>query len=170
LGEQLRATQGATASRETTQRIAQASAQLAHTLEDLRELARGLHPRILADAGLPGALRAIADRTTMPMAISVEADGLPAHIEAAAYFVCAEGVANVVKYASAAHIRMAVRAEAGILRVEVEDDGVGGADLGGGSGLRGLADRVEALGGTLRVESPPGAGTRLTADIPIPNN
>jgi signal transduction histidine kinase len=169
LGEELRATRGATAGTETAERVTEASAQLAYTLEDLRELAGGLHPRILADAGLRGALRAIADRTTLPMTISVEADGLPAGVEAAAYFVCSEGIANIVKYASAANVRVTVRADEDVLRVEVEDDGIGGADLSGGSGLRGLADRVEALGGTLRVDSPSGAGTRLTADIPIPS-
>jgi signal transduction histidine kinase len=142
---------------------------LALTLAELRELAAGLHPRVLSQRGLAGALAALAERSPLPVEVEVEvpAGRLPEEIEAAAYFVCSEALANVAKYASASRAAVSVLARDGRLHVEVVDDGRGGAVIGGGTGLRGLADRVEALGGTLRLESPPGAGTRLAVELPI---
>jgi signal transduction histidine kinase len=136
-------------------------------LAELRELARGIHPAILTDRGLEPALRSLGDRvpvdTDIDMAIE---ERLPAPIEAAAYFLVAEALTNVARYAQASRARVAVRREDADVVVEVTDDGVGGARLGAGSGLRGLEDRLAALDGVLQVESEPGAGTRLTARIP----
>jgi signal transduction histidine kinase len=151
----------------TRDRIDGARAQLAQTLVELDELAQGLHPGILTQAGLSGALAAVAERASVPVEVSAPDGPMPPGTEATVYFVCSEAIANVVKYASASRVRLSVTREDGRVCVSVEDDGVGGADLTRGSGLRGLADRVEALGGWLRVESPPGHGTRLAAEIPI---
>ena len=148
-------------------RIRRAEEHLALTLAELRELAAGLHPRLLSQRGLAGALAALAERSPVPVEVVAPNERLPEEIEAAAYFVCSEALANVAKYASAARAAVSVTVRDGRLLVEVVDDGRGGAVLGGGTGLRGLADRVEALGGTLRVESPPGAGTRLAAELPV---
>jgi signal transduction histidine kinase len=116
---------------------------------------------------LAGALDAVVERVPVPVELSVDAKGLPPPVEAAVYFVCSEAVANVVKYASASRVRVSVAADEERVTLRVEDDGIGGAALDAGSGLRGLADRVEALGGALSVDSPPGAGTRLAAEIPL---
>jgi signal transduction histidine kinase len=151
----------------TRERIVQAESQLAQTLEELGELAQGLHPRVLVESGLAGALDAVVERVPVPVELSVDATGLPAPVEAAVYFVCSEAVANVVKYAAASRVRVAVAADEQRVTLRVEDDGIGGAALDAGSGLRGLADRVEALGGALSVDSPAGAGTRLAAEIPL---
>jgi signal transduction histidine kinase len=145
-----------------------AQEELAHALEELRELARGIHPAVLSDRGLQPALEALAGRSPVP----VELDGtpperLPAPVEAAAYFVVAEALTNVVKYARASQARVCVSRSNGHAVVEVADDGVGGADPARGSGLRGLADRVSALDGTLLLTSPEGAGTMLRAEIPV---
>jgi signal transduction histidine kinase len=163
----LRAAHGSALGDETRERIERAEAQLAQTLEDVRELARGLHPRVLAEVGLAGALAAVVERVPVPVEAAISADGLPPRMEAAVYFVCSEAIANVVKYASASRVRVSVTTDGSRVSVAVEDDGVGGADLTRGSGLRGLADRVEALGGTFRVKSPPRHGTRLAAEIPF---
>jgi PAS domain S-box-containing protein len=146
--------------------LAGASEELAHALEELRELARGIHPAVLSERGLAAALEALAGRAPVPVDVSVSGDRLPAPIEAAAYYVISESLANVAKYAEASAVEISVTRQNGRAIVEVKDDGVGGADSGRGSGLRGLADRVEALDGVLRVESPPGAGTRVRAEIP----
>jgi signal transduction histidine kinase len=170
LGEmagKLRSAHGSAVSDKTREQIERAEAQLAQTIEEVRELAQGLHPRVLAEAGLAGALAAMADRVPARVELAVCADGLPPAVEAAVYFVCSEAIANVVKYASASQVRVWVATEEGRVSVAVEDDGVGGADLTRGSGLHGLADRVEALGGTFRVNSPRGHGTRLTAEVPL---
>jgi signal transduction histidine kinase len=167
LRDKLRAARALGVSEATAERVAQAEAQLTQTLTELGELAGGLHPRILAEAGLGGALTALAERIEVPVVLSFAADALPSQVEAAAYFVCSEALANVVKYASASRVSVSVRIHDGRVTVEVEDDGVGGADLRRGSGLRGLADRVEALGGTLRLDSPRSHGTRLIAEIPF---
>ena len=155
------------ASPETMGQIERGESQLARTLSELRELAAGLHPRALGEDGLLGALAALAERSTFPVNLTVPSRRLPSEVEAATYFVCSEALANVAKYASATHVSLVVTAPEGGVRVEVADDGIGGADPMRGSGLRGLADRVEALGGTFRVESPTGQGTRLTADFPV---
>jgi signal transduction histidine kinase len=147
--------------------IERAEAQLALTLVELSELAAGLHPSELAEGGLRRALASLAARTPLPVEVVVSEDRLPAEVEVAVYFVCSEGLANIAKYARASRAALTMSVSDGAVRVEVTDDGVGGADGTGGTGLRGLADRVEALGGTLRVESPPGAGTRVLAQIPL---
>ncbi|MEA2318951.1 MAG: hypothetical protein QOD44_3140, partial [Solirubrobacteraceae bacterium] len=142
--------------------------QLRAAREELRELARGIHPTALTEGGLRAALPELAKRANVPVELHVVAGRAPAPVEAAAYFVCAEALANVAKYATATRVTIAVRREPGRLVVRVADDGAGGADPARGSGLRGLADRIEALGGRLSVESPPGAGTRLEAELPAP--
>jgi signal transduction histidine kinase len=141
--------------------------KLAVALADLRELARGIHPAILTDRGLGPAIEALASR--VPVEVECEVDvqeRLSGPIEAAAYFVVAEALTNIVKYAHATTARVTVRRAADVVMVEVVDDGAGGARIGAGSGLRGLQDRLAALDGTLSVDSPPGGGTRLRARIP----
>jgi PAS domain S-box-containing protein len=141
--------------------------ELALALEELRELARGLHPAILTDQGLRVAVETLAARAPLPVEIAeIPEHRLPEPVEAAAYYLIAEALTNAVKYAQASTVRARVTAGDGKVVVEVSDDGVGGADPATGSGLRGLADRVEALGGSLEVVSPAGAGTALRAEIP----
>jgi PAS domain S-box-containing protein len=141
--------------------------ELAQALEELRELARGIHPAVLSDRGLEPALEALAQRTPLPVDIDVGlAERLPEPVEAAAYYVVAEALTNTAKYAQASAVQVRVARANGIARIEVADDGVGGAATGAGSGLRGLCDRVEALGGRLQLDSPVGQGTTLTAEIP----
>jgi len=147
--------------------LSAAQEQLALGLDDLRELARGIHPAVLTDRGLAAALEALAARAPLPVELAADLDErLPGPVEAAAYYVVAEAVANVQKHAGATAIVVRLERRGDELAVEVADDGRGGADEQGG-GLRGLADRVEALGGTLLVDSPQGRGTRLTARIPL---
>ena len=148
-------------------RIRDAEEQLAHTLGELRDLAAGLDPGGLAEGTFADALASLAARSPVPVELTAPNVRPPDEIAAAAYFVCSEALANVVKHASAAHVAISVSARDDRLLVEIADDGAGGAVLGGGTGLRGLADRVEALGGTLGVESPPGGGTRVTAELPL---
>jgi signal transduction histidine kinase len=146
--------------------VAGASTQLAQSLEELRELARGIHPAVL-DHGLAAALESLAARSPVPTTVAYDADGeLPAPVELAAYFVASEALANVAKYAQAKRAIVRVERDGPNAVVVIADDGVGGADEAGGSGLRGLADRVEALDGRLTVVSPPGAGTTVTAELP----
>jgi PAS domain S-box-containing protein len=143
--------------------------ELGRALEELRELARGLHPAVLSDHGLRAAIEAIADLAPLPVAVDVPLeDRLPETVEAAAYFVVCEALTNVAKYAQATEARVHVGRIDGSAQVEIVDDGVGGADEHDGSGLRGLADRVEALGGKLVVTSPVGAGTAVRALLPVP--
>jgi signal transduction histidine kinase len=144
-----------------------ARGELDQALDELRELARGLHPSVLSDRGLDAALDGLAHRAPLP----VEVDGtpverLPDRVESAAYFVVAEALTNVAKYAQATHATVHVSRDDGQVLVEVSDDGVGGADPATGSGLRGLLDRVSALGGRLEVDSRPGRGTTVRAEIP----
>jgi len=141
--------------------------ELAAALDELRELARGIHPAILTDRGLAAALEALASRLPIPVEIETPEIELPQAVEAAAYYVVAEALANVIKYARASVVSVCVTSNETSARVEVVDDGVGGADPTGGSGLRGLSDRVAALEGTLEVDSPPAGGTRITAEIPL---
>jgi PAS domain S-box-containing protein len=141
--------------------------ELAAALDDLRELARGIHPAVLTDRGLAAAVEALAARSPVPVEFETPDEGLPQPVEAAAYYVIAEALANVTKYAGASRVKVSVGCEGGNAVVEVSDDGSGGADPSAGSGLRGLADRVEALGGSLSVDSPPGGGTCVTAVIPL---
>jgi len=147
--------------------LRRAKAELADALEELRELARGIHPAVLTDHGLVPALDMLAERTDVPVEISARLeDRLPQPVEAAAYYIVAEALTNASKHARASRVRVDVRRVDGSALVMVADDGVGNADARGGSGLRGLRDRVEALGGDLGVESPAGAGTTLTARLP----
>jgi PAS domain S-box-containing protein len=140
--------------------------ELTTGLQEIRELANGLHPAVLADRGFAAALEALALRAPVPVELAaLPAARLPEQVEAAAYYVVVEALANVQKHAGARRVVVSAVVDEGTLVVDVRDDGAGGADPGGG-GLRGLADRVEALGGDLAVESPPGGGTRLSARIP----
>ncbi len=147
--------------------LERAQAELGTGLAELRELARGIHPAVLTERGLEPALRGLATRSPVPVTLDAEGEErLPAPVEAAAYFVVSEALANVAKYAKATSATVSVRRADRTVVVEVADDGVGGADATRGSGLRGLADRVAALDGALALESPPGAGTRLRAEFP----
>jgi signal transduction histidine kinase len=151
-------------SAEALELLDEAGAELQASLDELRELARGIHPAILTDRGLEAALHALAERAPVPVSVSV--DEVPRAVETAIYFVVSEGLTNVAKYARASSVTVVVRRDASGVSVEIADDGVGGADVAAGSGLRGLADRVGALDGRIWVESPPGEGTRLHAEIP----
>ena len=145
-----------------------AQEELQTSLTELRELARGIHPAVLTDRGLEPALEALVDRAPVPVDVEADVDGrLPGPVESAAYFVVSEALTNVAKYAGATQATVSVRRQTGRVTVEVADDGVGGADAARGSGLRGLADRVAALDGTLSLDSPAGRGTRLRAEIPV---
>jgi signal transduction histidine kinase len=146
---------------------AEAISEVACAREELTEFARGVHPRILTEEGLAAALADLARRAPVPVSLEAPAERGPTPVEAAAYFVCSEALANVGKYAQASRASIDAVLHDGRLTVAVRDDGVGGASLAGGSGLRGLADRVEALGGTLRLESSPGQGTLVLAELPL---
>jgi signal transduction histidine kinase len=138
-------------------------------LADLRELARGIHPSILTDRGLEPAIRALADRSPVPVDADVEIDErLPAPVEAAAYFLVAEALTNAAKHSGASVVSVDVRRANGTVFVDVADDGIGGVDIESGGGLRGLQDRVAAVDGELTIDSPAGGGTRVRARIPAP--
>ncbi|MET0601096.1 MAG: histidine kinase [Baekduia sp.] len=144
-----------------------ARTELASALEELRELARGIHPAILTDRGLAPALEALASRAPVPVEVDEVPEGrMPMPVEAVAYFVVAESLTNMAKYAKAEYASVRVLRENGYAVVEIEDNGIGGADPSAGSGLRGLADRLAALDGRLEVDSPPGVGTTVRARIP----
>jgi signal transduction histidine kinase len=145
-----------------------AGGELELALAELRELARGIHPAVLSDRGLGAALEALASRAPLPVELSrgPALEELPDTVESATYFVVAEALTNVAKYASATHASVTVERVDGVVEIAVADDGVGGADPGQGSGLRGLADRLSALDGELDVESAAGAGTTIRARIP----
>jgi signal transduction histidine kinase len=167
LAEQLRRACVSARGGAAAERIDRTKAQLELALEDLDRLAQGLHPYALSEAGLAGALPSLAERAPIHVDLVVPAARLPAEVEAVAYFLSSEALANIVKHASASRASLSVVVGEGRVSVEVEDDGVGGADPAKGTGLRGLADRVETLGGTLHVESAAGAGTRLVAEVPL---
>jgi PAS domain S-box-containing protein len=142
--------------------------ELASALDELREMSRGIHPSILSEGGLRPALRALARRSTIPVALDVATESrLVEPIEVAAYFVASEALTNATKHAQASRIDISLTPRDGALMLSIHDDGVGGADPSKGSGLVGLRDRVEALGGTIRIESPPGAGTLLVVALPL---
>ena len=148
--------------------LAEAQEQLAASLQELRELASGLHPAVL-DRGLDAALTSVALRAPLPVAVTVDIGQRPgAPLEIAAYYLVCETLTNVAKYADATTATVTVAREDDCLVVEVVDDGVGGADPSCGTGLQGLADRVNALGGSVHVSSPPGHGTTIRAEIPCP--
>src|SRR5215472_6286443 len=147
--------------------LADAANELKEALSELRELAQGLHPAMLTRSGLAAAVRAAARRASVPTELTEAPDErFPPDAEAAAYYVVSEALANAGKHASATRARVSIGRSGGVLRIEVADDGAGGADAAKGSGLTGLADRVAARGGTLSVSSPPGAGTVITAELP----
>ena len=142
------------------------AAELARTRDELREFAHGVHPAALTERGLEPALALLARRSPVPTDVSVDAERLPPPLEAALFFVCSEALANTAKHASATHATIDVSERNGRVVVEVADDGVGGADPRRGSGLAGLADRLDAVGGRLTVESDPAQGTRVVAEVP----
>jgi signal transduction histidine kinase len=141
---------------------------LASVQEELREFARGIHPAILAEGGLGPALKTLARRSAVPVELDVQAQvRLHERVEVAAYYVVSEALTNAAKHARASVVDVTVRAADRMLRLRVSDDGAGGADPDRGSGLIGLKDRVEALGGTMTVQSPRGAGTCLDVELPL---
>ncbi|HZE30799.1 MAG TPA: ATP-binding protein, partial [Actinoallomurus sp.] len=142
--------------------------QVTGVLEELRDIAHGLHPAILAKGGLRPALKALVRHSAVPVRLDVPVEGrLPEQAEIAAYYVVAEALTNAAKHAYASVAEVEVAAGEGVLQVSVRDDGCGGADFGNGSGLAGLKDRVEALGGHLWLYSPPGTGTTLHVQLPV---
>jgi signal transduction histidine kinase len=158
---------GTTPEATTRESLDRAAAQLRQALAELRELAAGIHPAILTEGGLAPAIRSLAEQAAVPVTLRALPDErLPEPVEAAAYFVVCEALANVAKHASARAATVSVQQLDGHLVTEVADDGIGGADVADGTGLRGLADRLAAVDGQLDVISPPGRGTRLVATIP----
>ena len=144
------------------------AAGLASATDELREYVRGIHPAILTKGGLGPALKALTRRSALPVELEVRAQPrLPEPLEAVAYFVVSEALTNAAKHANASAVVVDVEANDDVLRISVQDDGIGGADFGGGSGLVGLKDRVEALGGRISLQSPPGTGTSVNAELPI---
>jgi signal transduction histidine kinase len=143
---------------------------LTGVLDGLREIALGIHPAMLAEGGLEPALKRLARRSPIPVELDVRAEGrLPEPVEVAAYYVVSEALTNAAKYARASVVRVDLQASEGSLRVAVRDDGLGGADPARGSGLLGLKDRAEAIGGTISIRSPHGAGTSLQVELPLDN-
>jgi signal transduction histidine kinase len=153
---------------EAEQLLADARNELAVSLQELRDLARGIHPAILSDRGLPAALEALTATAPLPVELLVEPGGrVPEPVEVAAYYLVSEALTNIFKHSHATSASVSVTRRGTQLVVAVADDGAGGADRVAGSGLSGLTDRIEALGGRLEVSSPPGAGTTLRAEIPL---
>ncbi|SDY83491.1 Histidine kinase [Modestobacter sp. DSM 44400] len=152
---------------ELASRVKGARSQLLEATSELRELARGLHPSVLSQAGLPEALGTLADRSPVPVRLDVDLNCRPpAEVEATAYFLVSEALTNATRHAGASLVTVALAHVESGLRVEVSDDGKGGARLGDGSGLQGLADRLSALGASLELDSPRGGGTRLRTVVP----
>jgi signal transduction histidine kinase len=148
--------------------LAQVQKGLAEALDELRELSRGIHPAILSEGGLVPALKALARRSAVPVKLEVEVDErLADPVEVGGYYVVSEALTNATKHAEASKVEVRARANDGVLELTIDDDGVGGADPAQGSGLTGLADRVEALGGTIAIASPPGEGTSLRVELPL---
>ena len=136
--------------------------------DELREIARGIHPPILSDGGLRPALRALARRSPVPVSLKVDHDGrLPEQVEVSAYYVVAEALTNAARHAHASAVSVQANLVGSALRITVRDDGDGGAGFSGGTGLAGLKDRVEALGGLMVLHSPPGGGTSLHVELPV---
>jgi signal transduction histidine kinase len=148
-------------------RLAAAGKELVEAQADLDKLAAGIHPALLTEQGLGPALASLAARSPVPVRLVIPSLRLPGVVETAAYFICSEALANVAKHARASCVDVRVQSERAVVTVLVADDGTGGADPAAGSGLKGVADRVEALGGRLVVQSPAGGGTRLLAEIPV---
>jgi signal transduction histidine kinase len=153
---------------ERKRRLAYAENGLVSALEDLVEISRGIHPAILAEGGLGPALKTLARRSPVPVELELRTETrLPAPVEVAAYYVVSEALTNIAKHADASAAQVAVEARYGVLELSIRDDGRGGAEAGHGSGLIGLADRVDALEGTIDVASPIGEGTTLHVTLPI---
>jgi signal transduction histidine kinase len=170
LGLELRAAEAAAPpdAGELSRRLDRVAAGLDSALEELREIARGLHPAVLAEGGLRPALKTLARRSAVPVQLEIQVEGrLPEPVEAAAYYTVAEALTNAAKHAHATSADIEVGEAGGVLHVLVRDDGRGGADFSDGSGLLGLRDRAEALGGHLQLRSPPGAGTTLEINLPL---
>ncbi|HET8873974.1 MAG TPA: CHASE3 domain-containing protein [Gaiellaceae bacterium] len=170
LGLDLRLAQSSVPSElpELEQQIGRAARELDDVIDDLREISRGIHPAILSEGGIGPALRTLARRAPLPVEVEVPTERrLPAPIEAAAYYVVSEALTNTTKHAGASVVRVAVDDADGTLRLSIRDDGAGGADPRRGSGLTGLRDRVEALGGAIAVSSPAGQGTVLVVELPL---
>jgi PAS domain S-box-containing protein len=151
----------------TAQLLDDAARELETGLQELREIARGLHPAILGDLGLRRAIESLAEGLAVPVDVVADADRLPEHVEATAYYIVSEALTNVAKHAAAHRVRVSVLRDGAVVRCEVSDDGRGGADTAGGTGILGLRDRAEAAGGTLSLVSPPGRGTVVTAVLPL---
>jgi len=150
------------------QLIQQAREEAQHAVKELRELARGIHPAVLSDHGLAAALEALATRAPVPVDVNgVPEEPLPRPVEAAVYFVTAEALTNVAKYAQADGACVDLVVADDCVHLQITDDGIGGADTSGGTGLSGLCDRVEALDGTIDIDSPPGGGTAVRVQIPL---
>src|SRR6266566_4470832 len=153
---------------ELAQRLEGVVTEVTGVLEELREIARGLHPAVLSESGLGPALRALARRSAVPVSVDVQVAGrLPEPVETAAYYVVSEALTNAAKHAHASAAEVEVAAGDGVLQVCVRDDGSGGADFGHGPGLVGLKDRIEALGGRIWLHSQPGAGTVVQIVLPV---
>jgi signal transduction histidine kinase len=153
---------------ELREQLARTERGLGGALEELREISRGIHPAILSEGGLSGALRALARRSAVPVELELRAERRqPEHVEVAAYYVVSEALTNAAKHAHASVVHVELEAGDAVVRLAIRDDGVGGADPEQGSGLVGLTDRVEALGGTLQVTSPAGSGTTLLIELPV---
>jgi signal transduction histidine kinase len=154
--------------RELQAQLSRVTDGLAGAMEELQEIARGIHPAILAQGGLAAALKTLARRSAVPVLLEVRAETrLPEPVEVAAYYIVSEALTNTAKHAHASAVRVLVEARDGVLRLSIHDDGRGGADPTRGSGLIGLTDRVDALGGTIEVASPSGEGTTLLVTLPI---
>jgi signal transduction histidine kinase len=148
--------------------LARIAAGLADAAAELQEVSRGIHPAILSERGLGPALRTLARRCAVPVELEVRTDArCPEPVEVAAYYVASEALTNAMKHAQASRIEMSLAARDGSLLLSVRDDGIGGADPARGSGLAGLTDRVEALGGSIRLDSVARAGTHITVDLPL---
>jgi signal transduction histidine kinase len=148
-------------------KMAEVGEGLREVFDDVRELARGIHPAVLSKGGLAPALRALARRSAIPVKLDLAVDGrLGEHIEVGAYYVVSEALTNAAKHAQASKVEVSAQTRDGVLELRIDDDGVGGADPARGSGLTGLADRVAALGGTIAIASPPNTGTSLRVELP----
>jgi signal transduction histidine kinase len=148
--------------------LSRTASGLKAALEELHEISRGIHPAILSAGGLDPALRTLCRRAGVPVELDVRVSGrLPESVEVAAYYVVSEALTNVAKHARASIVRVAVEMQGGSLRLAIRDDGAGGADPSRGSGLIGLRDRIDAIGGTIVVESPAEAGTSVLVALPV---
>ena len=168
LGLELRAAQAPPQPGELEDVVSRAAEGLASVIDELREISRGIHPAILSERGLEPALRALCRRSAVPVELDLDAERrLPEPVESAAYYVVSEALTNAAKHAHASVVNVELDTHDTILQLAIRDDGIGGADLSRGSGLVGLSDRIEALGGTLQVTSPVGTGTTLQIEVPL---